>query len=179
VKSFVEGTFSRTSWPVLKEGFMVKWIFDSMLKKNELCTPYSPNLWCTTNIVFRWTSWLSATTINTVRHSIHYPSKSDVQMSSTLIFIILTPVLGVVFYAAYSTPPTPARTIQPGSIILPIALFTSSLTLLLLLPNIKPEVLVVPLLPLSLMSCMRGGKDDLGDGAEWEWTVLLHTVVTS
>jgi hypothetical protein len=114
-----------------------------------------------------------------VRHSIHYPSKSDVQMSSTLIFIILTPVLGVVFYAAYSTPPTPARTIQPGSIILPIALFTSSLTLLLLLPNIKPEVLVVPLLPLSLMSCMRGGKDDLGDGAEWEWTVLLHTVVTS
>jgi hypothetical protein len=179
VKSFVEGTFSRTSWPVLKEGFMVKWIFDAMLKKNELCTPYSPNLWCTTNTVFRWTSWLSATTINTVRTSIYYPSKSNVQMSSTLIFIILIPILGTLVYAAYSTPPAPAHTLQPGANILPIALFTSSLTLLLLLPNIKPEALVVPLLPLSLMSCMRGGKDDLGDGAEWEWTVLLHTVVTS
>lgn len=100
-------------------------------------------------------------------------------MTSTLIFIILTPILGIIFYAAYSTPPTPARIIQPGANIFPIALFTSSLTLILFLPNIKPEVLVVPLLPLSLMSCMRGGKDDLGDGAEWEWTVSLHTVVTS
>jgi len=100
-------------------------------------------------------------------------------MSSTLILIILTLILGILFYAAYSTSPAPAPTVQPGAIILPIALFTSSLTLVLLLPNISPEALVVPLLPLSLMSCMRGGKDDLGDGAEWEWTVLLHTVVTS
>jgi hypothetical protein len=179
VKSFVEGTFSRTSWPVLKEGFMVKWIFDAVLKKNELCTPYSPNLWCTTNIVFRWTSWLSATKINTVRDSITSPSKADIQITSTLLFIILTPILGILFYAAYSTPPTPAYTIQPGSTFIPIALFTSSLTLILLLPNISPEAFVVPLLPLSLMSCMRGGKDNLGDGTEWEWTVLLHTVVTS
>lgn len=108
-----------------------------------------------------------------------FQHKADEQISLTLILIILTPILGVVFYAAYSTPPTPARTIQPGSTILPIALFTSSLSLILLLPNISSEALVVPLLPLSLMSCMRGGKDDLGDGAEWEWTVLLHTVVTS
>ena len=158
---------------------MVKWIFDAMLKKHELCTPSSPNLWCTTNIVFRWTSWLSATTINTVSISITSQNKADKQMSSTLIFITLVPILGILFYAAYSTPPTPAYTIQPGAAILPIALFTSSLTLILLLPGISPEALVVPILPLSLMSSMRGGKDDLGDGAEWEWTVLLHTVVTS
>jgi hypothetical protein len=179
VKSVVEGTFGKIPWRNHQDGYMVKWIFDAMLKKDEVCTTCSPNIWCTTNIVFRWTSWLSTTTINTVRHSIHYPSKSDVQMSSTLIFIILTPILGILFYAAYSTPPAPAPTIQPGANILPVALFTSSLTLILLLPNISPEALVVPLLPLSLMSCMRGGKDNLGDGAEWEWTVLLHTVVTS
>ena len=46
------------------------------------------------------------------------------------------------------------------------------------MPNFGPGATVVPLLPLSLMSCMRGGKDDLGDGAEWEWTVILHSVVT-
>jgi len=100
-------------------------------------------------------------------------------MSSTLILITLSPILGIILYAAYSAPPAPAHTTQPGSSILPIALFTSSLTLILFLPRISPEALVVPLLPLSLMSCMRGGKDDLGDGAEWEWTVLLHAVVTS
>jgi hypothetical protein len=179
MKSVVEGTFAKMASWRYQDGFMVKWIFDAMLKENELCAPYSPNLWCTTNIVFRWTSWLSATTINTVRNLITSQNKADNQISSTLIFIILTPILGALFYAAYSTPPTAAHTIQPGAAILPIALFTSSLTLILLLPNIKPEALVVPLLPLSLMSCMRGGKDDLGDGAEWEWTVLLHTVVTS
>ena len=57
---------------------MVKWIYDAMLKKNELCTPYSPNLWCTTNIIFRWTSWLSATTINTVSDSFHESAEADV-----------------------------------------------------------------------------------------------------
>jgi len=158
---------------------MVKWISDAMLQKNELCTPHSPNLWCTTNLVFRWTSWLSATSINMVSISITSQDKAEKQISSTLLFITLAPTLGILFYAAYSTPPTPAYNLQPGATFIPIALFTSSLTLILLLPNISPEALVVPLLPLSLMSCMRGGKDDLGDEAEWEWTVLLHTVVTS
>ena len=84
----------------------------------------------------------------------------------------------MVFYAAYSSRPTAALSIQPGANLLPLALFTSSLSLILLLPGSNPEALVVPLLPLSMMSCMRGGKDDLGDGADWEWTVLLHSVVT-
>jgi hypothetical protein len=66
VKSFVEGTFSKTSWPVLKDGFVVKWIFDGMLGKDRIYASHSPNIWCVTEIVFRWTSWLSATTINTV-----------------------------------------------------------------------------------------------------------------
>ena len=84
----------------------------------------------------------------------------------------------MVFYAAYSSRPTAAYMIQPGANLLPLALSTSSFPLILLLPVSNPEALVVPLLPLSMMSCMRGGKDDMGDGAEWEWTVLLHSVVT-
>lgn len=106
-------------------------------------------------------------------------SEAHSQIASILLIIILTPILGIIFYSAYSAPPTPARTPHAGANILPIALFTSSLTFVLLLPDIGPGALVVPLLPLSLMSCMRGGNDDLGDGAEWEWTVLLHTVVTT
>jgi hypothetical protein len=107
-----------------------------------------------------------------------YDEQADVQIALTLVIVSLAPVLGIIAYSAYSTSPTTARTTQPGTTILPIALFTSSLTLILLLPNMRPEALVVPLLPLSLMSCMRGGKDDLGDGAEWEWTLLLQSVVT-
>lgn len=68
VKSLVEGTFSRKSYPVLKKGFLAKWFFDGMVKSDGICAPHSPNVWCTTNIIFRWTSWLSPTTINAVSY---------------------------------------------------------------------------------------------------------------
>jgi len=69
MKSVVEGTFGRMLWRNHQDGYMVKWIFDAMLENTELCAPFSPNLWCTTNILFRWTNWLSAATINMVSKS--------------------------------------------------------------------------------------------------------------
>ena len=66
-KSVIEGTFGRSQRGNHSEEFMVKWIFDAMLKKREMCVPYGPNVWSATNIVFRWTSWLSPDVINTVR----------------------------------------------------------------------------------------------------------------
>jgi len=58
-------------WGDPRNGFMVRWVYDALLKKEGLCVPFSPNIWCATNSVFKWTAWLPAYTINTVRYVCH------------------------------------------------------------------------------------------------------------
>lgn len=68
----MEGRFKTSDKFNAADGFMVKWFTDSMLKTdtNRLCNPHVPNFWCTTDILFRWTTWFTSHTINRVSYSL-------------------------------------------------------------------------------------------------------------
>jgi hypothetical protein len=96
----------------------------------------------------------------------------------TIAAFLVAPIAAIVFYSAFTTRPTPAGSSSQNASLLLIALFTSTLGLALFLPHPAPEAFIIPLVPLTMMSSMRGGKDDMSDGVDWEWTVILHNTIT-
>lgn len=92
-------------------------------------------------------------------------------MSAIATVCALLPSILIPLYVSY--------TVKTGSnSLLPTALFTSSLGLLLFLPQWHATDLIFALLPLSMMTSMRGGKDDMGDTDEsWEMGVLVQNTV--
>lgn len=103
---------------------------------------------------------------------------TDFQLAMTTTLLLIAPILGIVFYSSIKARPNPAGSFFPNAPLLLIALFTSTLGLALFLPQSTPQAFIVPLVPLTMMSSMRGGKDDMSDGLDWEWTVILHNTIT-
>ena len=103
---------------------------------------------------------------------------SHLQLAAISTGLALLPSIVILTYASWTAGPGDRKT-SPASVkLVPTALFTSALGLLLFLPSSKPSDYVAALVPLALMTCMRGGKDDVGDDDDgWQWLVLVHNTV--
>lgn len=99
------------------------------------------------------------------------------QLGALSTALALLPSILIIGYASMSCPPDQGGMKSAAIKLLPTAMFTSSLGVLLFLPDTRPADYVVPLIPLSLMTCMRGGKDEMGDDEGWQWSVMAHNVV--
>lgn len=150
------------------------------------CAVNGPNIWCASDVVVHWAHWIPRRAFYVVGLSaiaIYYspifPS-SQVQLSAISTGLGLLPTILLLSYASWTSGPGDRKT-SPASVkLVPTALFTSSLGLLLFLPSPSPSDYVAALVPLSLMTCMRGAKDDVGDDDDgWQWNVLVHNTVAS
>lgn len=74
---------------------------------------------------------------------------------------------------APSPPPTVAPSPPPTVNLLPVALFTSSLSFFLFSFQVHEKSILLPLMPLTLMMATRGSKDD---DEVWDIGVLVNNV---
>lgn len=66
----------------------------------------------------------------------------------------------------------------PTATLLPVALFTSSMSFFLLSFQVHEKSILLPLMPLTIMMSLRGGKEGSARTEEeiWDWGVLLNNV---
>ncbi|ORY32289.1 ALG6, ALG8 glycosyltransferase family-domain-containing protein [Naematelia encephala] len=139
------------------------------------------NLWCASNVVIKWRNLLST------------PGMARLATATTLLALL--PTVVILLRTSYTTSlqrssPTnsngsgpsivePADEISPPPTIrlLPTALFTSAMAFFLFSFQVHEKSILLPLMPLTIMMAMRGGKEARTDDDElWEMGVLVNNV---
>jgi alpha-1,3-glucosyltransferase len=156
------------------------------------------NFWCASNVVVKWKTWFSVVGMARVSDSRSMLSRLEanvgVQIATLATLVALLPTIWILLYSSYTLrlDPTSVRdaagrkipremnpsTLPPTINLLPMALFTSSLSFFLFSFQVHEKSILLPLMPLTVMMAMRGGKESAGAANEeiWEWGVLINNV---